>query len=71
MQEGEGKRTLVGGKHDVGRHAEVDGDQVGQGVVFLEEEEVGAVGHAWTPRGLEFWVCEATSNGAAVGTTYR
>jgi hypothetical protein len=39
-------RTLVRGHHDVGRLLEVLGEQVAEGVVFLEHEEVGRVGHA-------------------------
>lgn len=49
-----GLRTLVRGQHDVGRLLEVLGEQVAQGVVFLEHEEVGRVGHAWYREGLVF-----------------
>ncbi len=47
-----GLPTLVCRQHDMGRHLEVDAEQVAQGVIFLKEEEVGAVRHAWWRMGL-------------------
>lgn len=39
--------TLVARHHNMGCHLEVGAEQVAQGVVFLKQDEIRAVGHPW------------------------